>query len=200
MEHQRFAEASVYVKRVHQLARDGYRESVGLASAVIAETRIVGVGRHIPHPGRAMNILRGWVDSPFLRERKEYQAWMRSEIAWYLLKMGEAESAFALSKQAIRIAESVDDAEPWWRRGDYARALLEAGRGSEALEECSAYLSLGQPLRECLPFMLTGAQALARINRFAESANWLQRMEEIIAHYPETAHYGASIEALRQQL
>ncbi len=200
VDHQRFAEAAAYVKRLHQLARAGFRDDIGWSAGVIAASRIAGVGGPISRPERAVKILREWVDNPFLRERTEYRAWMQSELALYLLKMGEAESAFALSRQAIRIAESVDDSEPWWRRGDYARALLAAGRGSEALEECSAYLSLGQPLRERLPFLLTGAQALARINRSAESANWLQRMEEIIASHPESVHYGASIEALRQQL
>ncbi len=200
VEHQRFAEASVYVKRVHQLARSGYREAVGLASVVIAEARIAGAGGRVPHPERAMQILRTWVDSPLLTERKEYRAWMRSEMAKCLLKMGEVDSALLLSQQAIRFAEDVDDSEPWWRRGDYARVLLATGRGGQALEECSAYLSLEHPLVEGLPFLLTGAQALAVIDRSAEAADWLQQMDNIIAAYPVAAHYSASTQALRQRL
>ena len=125
---------------------------------------------------------------------------MQSELALYLLKMREDASALHLSKQAIQMAEYVDVAEPWWRRLDYARALVRVGRGDEALEECNAYLSLEPPSRESLPFLLTGAQALAAIKRSADAADWLQRMDVIISNHPEAAHYRASTDALRQRL
>jgi transcriptional regulator with XRE-family HTH domain len=200
MERQRWAEAASYVERVHQLAHNGQRAAVSLACAAIAASRIVGEGQRTPNPAHAVKILQGWVDSPFLQEREEYRAWMLSEIAKWLMKMGERDSALCVSRQAIRMAERVDPAEPWWRRGDYARVLIDAGRGEDALEECNAFLSLGEPAVNTLPFLLTGAQAYAAIGRPNEAADWLQKMGAILAAHPEAAHYLAPIEALQQRL
>ncbi len=200
VEHQRFPEAALYVERMHQLARRGYRDDIGWSASVIAMSRIAGMGGRTPNPGKAIKVLRTWVDSPFLREREEYRAWMHSEIAKYLLQMGETESALRLSKQAIRLAERVDTAEPWHRRGDYARVLMEVGQYDEAVEECDAFLNLGEPPAECLPFLLTGAQALAARCRTTEAADWLRQMEGIIAVHPEAFYYHAPIQALKQRL
>ena len=199
-EQRRFAEAAVYVERTHQLGRSGYRDDIGWSAAVIAESRIAGAGGRTPHPERAVKILRTWVDDPFLRERKEYRAWMHSEIAGYLLKMGEADSALLLGRQAIGIAEEVDASEPWWRRGDYARVLVQAGQYGAALEECCAYLNRGYVPLEDLPFLLTGAQALAGLERGSEAADWVRQMDGIIATHPQAAHYCVLTESLRQRL
>ena len=199
-EHQRFAEAAIYVKRVHELAHRGFREATGWAASVIAASRIAGMGGRTPHPKHALQILRTEINNPFLREREEYRAWMHSEIAKYLLQMGETDSALHLSKQAIGLAERVDTSEPWHRRGDYARVLMEAGQYDEAWEECGAFLNLGEPPVETLPFLLTGAQALAARDRSVDAADWLRQMETIIAVHPEASHYHAPIAVLKQRL
>ena len=200
VEHRRFAEAAMYVERIQELAHYGYRDDIGWSAAIIAEARIAGEGRRMSSPKRSLEILRAGVNDPFLQERVEYRAWMHSEIAWCLMKIGESDAAVLVSKTAIQMAETVDASEPWHRRRDYARVLLDIGRCGEALDEVTGFLSLGRTPPESLPFLLVGAQALAGSGRSTEASDWLERMEGVLDQHPEEAHFRASADTLRLRL
>ncbi len=200
VEHHRFQEAAPYVARTQQMASSGYRDSTGWADAVVAASRIVGARERPLFLQRAVNLLHTWTDREPIAQHKEYRAWMISEIARYLAKMGHAEPALVQSKRALRIASEVNLVELWCRRGDYAKVLVQIGRYTEALVECNACLSMGEPLVQSLPFMLTGVEALLGAVRPAEAREWLNRIYGIIESSSEASHYRAVADALRQRL
>jgi tetratricopeptide (TPR) repeat protein len=116
------------------------------------------------------------------------------------MKMGCYEAALVQSKRAIQIAASVNDAEICWRRVDYAKILLQTGHYREAMEECTACLSLSYRPLERLTFMLTGVQALLGLHRLEEAADWLQQADAIIEADPLANDRRTLADALRQRL
>jgi transcriptional regulator with XRE-family HTH domain len=198
--HQRFEEAAHYVERTQQLASSGYRDDLGWSAAVMAASRVAASGGQPLHLKRAINILHNWVDRAPIAENRGYQAWIISEVALYMLRMGHGETALLQSKRAIRIGSSTEGVEGWWRRGDHAKILLQTGRYDEALDECSDCLSHVHPIQEGVHFRLTGVEALLALSRFAEAADWLRRIYEIIDEYPAASHHRAAADALRQRL
>lgn len=199
-EHRRFEEAAHYVERTQRLASSGWRDGIGWSGAIIAASRIAGSGGRPVDLKRALNLLHTWVERSPIVQHREYQAWMVGEIAVYLSQMGYAERALLQSKRAIQETAGLNGIEGWYRRGDYAKVLLQLGRYQEALDECAACLGMASGQPERVPFLFTGVQALLGARRSAQAADWLQQIDRIIAAYPNANHYRKSADALRERL
>lgn len=199
-EHQRFEEAASFVARFQQMANSGYRDDTGWADAILAASRIAGAGGRSLHLNRAVNLLYTSAARSPIVQNKAYQAWIASEIALYLAKLGHTETALVQSRCAIQVTDGLDSIEAWYRRGDYAKVLLQLGRHQEALDECSACLVIAGGMPERIPFLFTGVRALLGGRQFTAAADWLQEIDSIIDAYPKAIHYRALADTLRQRL
>lgn len=196
-EHQRFEEAALYVTRVQQMASSGYRDETAWADAVVAASRIAGAGGRPIQLKRALNLLHVWAERFTMDQYRAHKAWMNSEIALYLAKMGHAESALMQSKRAIQGTEGLDSIEGWYRRGDYAKVLQQLGRYQEAVEECSGCLRMASGMPERIPFLLTGVQALLGAGQLEAAGDWLHEVDQIIDAHSEANHYRGPADILR---
>ncbi|MCW3053091.1 MAG: hypothetical protein JWN14_2261, partial [Chthonomonadales bacterium] len=199
-EHQRFEEAAPYVERTQQLASSGYRNDIGWADAIVAASRLAGIGGRPLHLNRAVQILHTWGARAPIVQHKEYRAWMTSEIALYLAKMGHTEPALQQSLRAIQETDGLDGIEGWYRRGDHAKVLLQLGRYEESIDACNYCLGMASGMPERIPFLFTAVQALLGARRFETAADRLQEIDRILAVSPETSHYRGQADALKQRL
>jgi transcriptional regulator with XRE-family HTH domain len=175
---ERWTEAEPLAQRALVLLRD---QSQGVdyvrAGLMLAAAAVHGGYRRAPE--RGLRLLKPYLDfwSP-----PEYRAWILADLAEYAALAGQMEAGLSLAQEAHRVAQRCDSTvEPFLRRIDYGRLLVEAGRPVEALGV------LPQPgvsyPRDIGRVMLLLAEAHGQLGHLSEAHDWLEKAQNLI-----TAH------------
>ena len=109
----------------------------------------------------------------------EYQAWILADMARYASLSGKLETALSLSEQAQQVAERCENrSEPYLRRIDHARILIQAGRYREALSRLPD--PGGRSPGDQVVVMLVQAEAHVLQGNHSEGQDWLQQVQALI--------------------
>jgi transcriptional regulator with XRE-family HTH domain len=149
-------------------------------------------GGHQLTPERGIQLLKPlmyWNGSP------EYRAWILADIARYASLSGKLEAALAPSEQAQRVAERCGNpSEPYLRRIDHARILLEAGRYGEALSRLPD--PVGRSPGERVTLLLVQAEAHVLQGDHSEGQDCLQQAQDLVEAHA-IAHLRPRVAILR---
>lgn len=125
---------------------------------------------------------------------------MRSQQALHLARLGEAEGALRLSREACLLAERCAwPGEVWFRQCDHAELLLRLGRPGEALAAFTGLLLGGDGVLDVpgatLPARVRATEALLCLGSVSEAHEWLQGAYALMEMHG-LLHWRGKIDAL----
>lgn len=191
----RMDEAYRYAHRtLDLLAHRSASEEILLRAAIVAARTEVYRGAR-PLPKRGLKMLQGWLSADAL---PEFQAWMLSEMAGYLMLENDWDAALRLRQEACRIAERCHNpSELRLRKLDLAKVEVEVGDAEHAL-------SLVELVPRDTPFRradieLLFAEGLVKLEERRNAEVWLERATADIRTYDLT-HLHQRVDILVKQL
>ncbi|MBV9470370.1 MAG: hypothetical protein JOZ57_14120, partial [Abitibacteriaceae bacterium] len=175
--HQRFGESGVYATRALELWPQEIPLNPTMLQACIAMARSAVHRGPCPAPQRGLEVLGYWSQEA---RWPEYEAWLLSEMAAYMIQVGSLEQGLFLSQRAKEIAAWSENHHALYNRElDQARLLLEVGQARQALgliQRPRLQPYTDQPAK----FTLLEVEAYLQLQETALAHDRLQEAEQLI--------------------